>query len=179
MGTIKLFAGNFAPQGYLYCNGALLPIQQYTALYSILGTVYGGDGINTFGLPDLRSRVPVGGGMGASPTTQTTVILGEIAGETVHTLQNNEMPQHSHGFGVSNLPASVSAPAAGATLAAPGAMSGRDFTATLGYNQEIPNTQLYQFSVMNSGGNGPHNNMQPYVGLSYIICVNGVYPSRP
>lgn len=179
MGTIKLFAGNFAPKGYLYCNGALLPIQQYSALYSILGTVYGGDGVSSFALPDLRSRVPVGGGMGASPTTQTTVVLGELAGETNHTLLSSEIPSHNHQLAVSNVNASISTPINGATIATPGSLSGRDFVSTLGYNQEVPNTTLATSSVMPNGGGGPHNNMQPYLGLSYIICVEGVYPSRP
>lgn len=180
MGTIKLFAGNFAPQGYLYCAGQLLSINQYQALYSILGTMYGGNGTTNFALPDLRSRVPVGGGMGQSPTVGSTVYLGEVAGEQKHTLIATEIPSHSHNLNVSSANATQSAATAGAAIATPGTYnSGRTFTPTLGFSTDAPNTTLNPTSIAIAGGNQSHNNMQPYVGLSYIICVEGIYPSRP
>jgi microcystin-dependent protein len=179
MGTIKLFAGNFAPDGFLYCNGQLLQISQYTALYSLLGTTYGGNGTTTFALPDLRSRVPVGGGMGASPSTGTTVNSGEMAGETNHTLTNAEMPAHNHGIAVSNANASQAAATSGASIATPGASVGRDFNQTFGFNATAPNTILNSGTAQSSGSSMPHNNMQPYLGLSYIICSEGIYPARP
>lgn len=179
MGIIKLFAGNFAPQNYFYCNGQLLPISQYSALFSLLGTTYGGDGVNTFALPDLRSRVPVGGGMGASPSTNTTVNCGDLGGETYHTLVTAEMPAHNHEIVVSNTAATQATATAGVSIATPGSGSGREFAPTFGFNTDVPNTQLNIASGMSAGGNVPHNNMQPYLGMSYIICWAGVYPSRP
>lgn len=180
MGTIKLFAGNFAPQNYMYCNGQLLSISSNTALFSILGTTYGGDGVTTFGLPDLRSRIPVGGGMGPSPSLQNNnTTLGQVGGEINHTLTATEMPQHSHGLLVNNGQATDSVGASNLAIASPGTIIGRDFTASLGFNTQPPNTFINPASI-NIAGNGlPHNNMQPYVGLSYIICVTGLYPTRP
>lgn len=180
MGTIKLFGGNFPPIGYMYCAGQVLAISQYQVLFSILGTTYGGDGRTTFALPDLRSRVPVGGGMGASPSlNNNTTALGAVGGEINHTLISTEIPQHTHGLAVNNTNATQSAPTNGAVIATPGAMAGRDFSGTLGFNTSPVNTTLSPTSITPTGGNQPHNNMQPYVGLSYIICVEGIYPSRP
>jgi microcystin-dependent protein len=194
IGIIKLFAGNFAPQGWAFCNGQLLSISQYSALYSILGTTYGGNGSSTFALPDLRSRVPIGGGQGAGPGLPP-VDLGEIGGEVAHTLISSEMPMHTHVAGVSgnaslsvsSADATQSAATAGASIATPGSSSGRTFTPFFGFNTATPNTVLNNASVNTSsltvnnaitGGSMPHNNMQPYVGLSYIICIEGLYPTR-
>lgn len=180
MGIIKLFAGNFAPQNYMYCNGQLLSISSNTALFSLLGTTYGGDGVTTFGLPDLRSRIPVGGGMGPSPSLQNdNITLGQVGGEINHTLITTEMPQHSHNLLVNNGNATDSVGANNSSIASPGTIIGRDFTASLGFNNQAPNTSINVASINSTGGNQPHNNMQPYLGLSYIICVQGLYPSRP
>lgn len=177
IGIIKLFAGNFAPRGWAYCNGQLMSIAQNTALFSILGTTYGGDGRTTFALPDLRSRVPVGGGMGAGPGLPD-VQLGQAGGEANHTLLVTEMPAHTHGEAVSSANASQTAATAGASIATPGTLSGRTFTATNGFNTSAPDTVLNAASITPTGGNQPHNNMQPYLGLGYIICLQGVFPSR-
>ncbi|MEQ3661408.1 MAG: tail fiber protein [Flavobacterium sp.] len=177
MGMIKIFAGTFAPRGYMYCAGQLLSIAQYSALYSIIGTNYGGDGRTTFALPDLRSRVPVGGGMGTGPGLPN-IKIGDIGGEVTHTLTLSEIPSHNHSLVANNQNATQSAATIGASIATPGAVSGRDFTATLGYNTTAPNTPLAGTSISNSGGSLPHNNMQPFLGISYIICIEGVFPPR-
>jgi len=193
IGIIKLFAGNFAPQGWAFCNGQLLQIQQYTAVFSILGTTYGGNGQTTFALPDLRSRVPLGQGQGNGLPAFT---LGEIGGEVTHTLNTNEIPAHTHGAAVggsvsllaNSTDATQSAATAGASIATPGTLAGRTFSATYGFNTATPNTVLNAGSLntstltvtnANTGGSQPHNNLQPYLGLSYIICLNGLYPPRP
>lgn len=175
IGTIKLFAGTFAPRGFMYCAGQLLPISQNAALFSIIGTTYGGDGRTTFALPDLRDRVPVGAGMG-NGNVGLNARLGQQGGQVTHTLTAAEMPNHSHGVVASNANASISAPVNGASIAKPGSVDGRTFNETLGFNTDAPNTELHPTGA--SGGSQAHNNMQPYVGLSYIICVNGIFPSR-
>lgn len=178
MGMIKLFAGNFAPANWMYCAGQLLAINQYTALYSLLGITYGGDGQRTFALPDLRSRVPVGGGMGAAPDG-SNVQAGQIGGSSSVTLIAGQLPPHSHTLSVNSADAAQSVATAGASLATPGTLAGRSFTGTLGYNTATPNTVLSPASIAGGGQGLPHDNMQPYLGLSYIICINGLYPSRP
>ena len=175
IGIIKIFGGNFAPRGWALCNGQLLSISQYTALFSILGTTYGGDGRTTFALPDLRGRVAVGEGTGPG---LPAVDLGELAGEPTHTLIQNEIPAHAHGAVVSSADAAQSAATAGSTIATPGSSSGRSFTPTLGFNTSTPNTVLNPGSITPTGGSQPHNNMQPYLGVNYIICLDGVFPSR-
>lgn len=175
IGIIKIFAGNFAPRGWALCNGQLLSISQYTALFSILGTTYGGDGRTTFALPDLRGRVAVGEGTGPG---LPPVNLGDLAGEPTHTLIQNEIPAHTHGALVSSADAAQSAATAGAAIATPGSSSGRSFTPTLGFNTSTPNTVLNPATISPTGGSQPHNNMQPYLGVNYIICLDGVFPSR-
>lgn len=175
IGIIKIFGGNFAPQGWALCNGQLLSIAQNTALFSILGTTYGGDGRTTFGLPDLRGRAPIGMGQGPGlPAIQQ----GELSGEANHTLIATEMPMHNHTESVSSTDATLSAATSGASIATPGALSGRSFTPTLGFNTSTPNTALNPASISVAGGSQPHNNMQPYLGVNYIICLQGVFPSR-
>jgi microcystin-dependent protein len=195
IGIIKLFAGNYAPQGWAFCNGQLLSISQYQVVYAILGTIYGGDGHTTFALPDLRSRVAVGGGQGAGPGLPS-INLGAFGGEAVHTLITTEMPVHTHiaaaagnvTLSVSSANASQPNATSGATIATPGSLQGRNFVSTLGFNTATPDTTLNSASVNTSsltvnnavaGGNLPHNNMQPYLGLSYIICLEGLFPPRP
>lgn len=175
IGIIKIFAGNFAPRGWAICNGQLLSISQNAALFSILGTTYGGDGRTTFALPDLRGRVPAG--VGAGPGLPE-VVLGELAGEPAHTLIQTEIPAHTHSAIVSSADSSQAAATPGASIATPGTLSGRTFTATLGFNTTTPNTALNPGSIAPAGGSQPHNNMQPYLGINYIICMDGVFPSR-
>lgn len=180
MGVIKLFAGDFAPKYYMLCNGQLLSIAQNTALFSLLGTTYGGDGVNTFALPNLNGRVPIG--QGQSPGTRN-YSLGEMSGSETTTLLSINMPPHNHAahLSVSASNANQNMPTANSTIAAPGTSSGRDFTSTLGFNTSDPDTVLNAKSVQTDvvGGGLPINNMQPYLALNYIICVQGIYPSRP
>lgn len=179
MGIIKIFAGNFAPRGWAMCNGQLLPISQYTALFSILGTTYGGDGVSTFALPNLQSRVPVGMGRGPGLSLYTQ---GQLAGNEQNTLLIANLPVHTHTaqFSVSSGNSGQSAATAGATIATPGTGSSRSFSATLGFNTSAPDTTLNANSVVNAatGGNAPVNNIQPVIALNYIICLQGIFPSR-
>lgn len=175
LGIIKIFGGNFAPRGWALCNGQLMSIAQNTALFSILGTTYGGDGRTTFGLPDLRGRTAVGMGQGPG---LPSIDQGQLSGEANHTLITTEMPMHNHSAAVNSGNASQSAATAGASVATPGTLSGRAFTPTLGFNTATPDTALNPTSVGIAGGSQPHNNMQPYLGVNYIICLEGIFPSR-
>jgi microcystin-dependent protein len=180
MGMIKLFAGSYAPEGYLVCDGSLLSIPQYNALFSILGKTYGGDGINTFALPDLRGRVPVGAGNGPGLSPKKS---GQIGGFETNTISIANMPAHNHTAvaNVSNTNSDVATPATGSSIAIPGNGTARAFTPSLGFNSATPNIPLNPASVQvaPNGSSQPMNNMQPYLGLIYIICVQGLYPSRP
>ncbi len=189
---IRLFAGNFAPRNWQLCQGQLISISTNTALFSLLGQTYGGDGRVTFGLPDLRGRVAVGTGQG---TNLPFINLGEVSGEPTHTLVQSEMPTHTHQATVSGNPtlkataanATDSVASTGDSLAAPGTGTGRTFTPGFGYDPSSPSVELNQgsisisgISVINgmSGASQPHGNMQPYLGLNYIICMYGIFPSR-
>lgn len=182
IGIIKIFAGNFAPRGWAFCNGALLSVAQNSALFAILGTSYGGNGQTTFGLPDLRSRVPVGGGYGPGPGL-TTYVLGEATGTESNSILLSNLPAHNHPttINVSKANASVSAATVGSSLAAPGDYAGgRTFSPVLGYNTVSPDTALNPATAASAtvGSNIPVNNIQPVLGISYIICLEGIFPSR-
>lgn len=159
VGEIKLLSYPFAPRGWAFCDGQLLPINQNQALFSILGTTYGGDGRTTFALPDLRGRAPVHVG--------SSITLGQSGGEEHHTLTINEMPQHTHFAKATNNPAT--------TKIATGNVWGT--TNTNMYAQQA-NTTMSAEALTNSGGSQPHNNMQPFTVLNYCIAIYGIYPSR-
>ena len=167
IGEIRMFAGNFAPKDWAFCQGQLLSISQNTALFSILGTTYGGDGRVTFALPNLSGRVPVGVGQGAGLTNRQ---LGEMSGTETVTLTTAQMPAHSHTVnavtadGNQNLPTN-SFPANTKTL-------------DKEYSTVAPNTTMNPTMIGVSGGSQPFGVMQPSLGMNYIICVNGIYPSR-
>jgi len=168
---IRLFAGNFAPRGWAFCQGQILSIAQNTALFSLLGTTYGGNGQTTFALPDLRGRTAVGPGQGPG---LPNVGLGEMAGETNHTLIITEMPAHNHSAqAAGNSGAGDSASPNGNTWATSTARDNLYINAAPD-GPMAPNT----VTVGIAGGSQPHNNMQPYTGLNYIICMEGIYPSR-
>jgi microcystin-dependent protein len=172
IGEIIMFGGNFAPRGWAFCNGQLLSVSQNTALFSILGTTYGGDGRTTFGLPDLRGRAPVHEGRGPGLSDQR---LGAKGGVETNNLTTANLPPIP--LKVSSANATQSAATAGSSIATPGSLSGRTFTATEGFNTSTPDVALNGASVQ--GGNStPVNNMQPYQVVSFIIALQGTYPSR-
>ena len=160
---ITLFAGNFAPRGWAFCNGQLLPISQNTALFSLLGTTYGGDGRVTFALPDLRGRVPVHAGQGPGLSNRN---LGEAGGNQQVTLDTTQIPSHAHLLRGTNTAGDSPTPT-GKVLA-----SGSNIYGT------GANTQLNNNVIRNTGGGQPHDNMQPWLGMNYIIAMEGIYPSR-
>lgn len=160
---IKLFAGNFAPRGWAFCNGQILSIAQNTALFSLLGTTYGGNGQTTFALPDLRSRVPVHPGQGPG---LSNVVLGQAAGSETVTLLQTQMPQHGHLVAASNGSAGASRPA-------------NNFVSAGGsYANASDGTTMNPGMVQGAGGGQPHENRQPYLGLNFIIALEGIFPSR-
>lgn len=162
---IRLFAGNFAPRGWSLCDGQLLPISSYSAVFSLLGTTFGGDGRTTFGLPDLRGRTAVHPGNG--PGLQT-VTWGQRAGSNTNTLIVNNLPSHNHALMNTAIDEDGNLSEAGGNVLAEGA---NRYHAGPG-NSTIGGT------TANVGNNQPVNNMQPYLGIYHIISLIGVYPSR-
>jgi microcystin-dependent protein len=175
IGQITLFPFNFAPVGWALCEGQLLPISQYTALFSLLGTYYGGNGVSNFALPDLRGRVPIGQGQG--PGLSPYVIGGAQGVETV-TLLASQSPAHSHAFPAFSSSATTNAP--GGALTAEGKSEGRGASPINAYAplQTGTATMLAPGQVGASGGGQPHNNLQPYLTLNWCIALQGVYPAR-
>lgn len=167
IGEIRMFSGNFAPVGWAMCNGQLLPIAQNTALFSILGTTYGGDGKSTFALPNLRQRIPMHAGAGPGLTPRD---LGEQGGEATTTLTALQLPAHSHGMSASNSTASVQSPA-GALLAKP-------VTISAPYHDASAMAPSTAGPLGTAGGSAPHNNLQPYLVLNFIIALTGIFPPR-
>lgn len=166
IGEIMLFAGNYAPNGYAFCDGQLLPISTNTALFSILGTMYGGNGITTFGLPDLRGRVPIHAGAGPGLPVYS---LGEKAGEATHLLSSSEMPAHSHVALADTANGTQSSPAGG--------LPARDPSGAPAYGVNAV-ASLSGNAIGATGGSQPHNNMPPYLGLHYCIALYGIFPPR-
>jgi microcystin-dependent protein len=160
LGEIRMFGGNFAPLGWAFCNGQLLPISQNDALYTLLGTTYGGDGQSTFGVPDLRGRVPLHVGTGFP--------LGQAAGVETVALTATQMPLHNHNYVNSGGLPNAASPA-GAVPAVPG---------TEIYGEEAPIVAYNPQKVLAAGGSQPHANLQPYTCVSFIIATEGIYPSQ-
>lgn len=179
IGEIIMFGGNFAPRGWAMCDGQLIAIPQNEALFSLIGTTYGGDGRTTFALPDLRGRAPIQAGTGPGLTPKN---LGQRAGNEVTTITANNLPPHNHSASlqVSSADATISVPTIDSTIATPGNSDGRSFTGTLGFNTATPNTTMNAGSVTtgNTGNGQAFNNMQPFLVVNYIIALVGVYPSR-
>ena len=167
IGEVILFAGNFAPRGWAFCNGQLLQISSNQALFSIIGTIYGGDGRTTFGLPDLRGRVPVQPGTGPGLTTRQ---LGQRGGAESVALAASQMPSHSH-----TVQAFPGDPNSASPIGkVPSFSSAPGFADPTG----DPNHILAANAVSSEGGGQAHENMQPFLGLNYIIALVGVFPSR-
>ncbi len=179
IGQIMLFGGNFAPRGWAFCHGQLLPISEYTALFSILGTMYGGDGRTTFGLPDLRGRTPVGAGHDSSLSNYA---IGAKGGVEQVALSIQNLPAHSHNavLSVTTDNATSATATAASVIAKPGKVDGREFTPSEGFKETTPNTALQDNSVKvaSTGEGQPFNNRPPYLGLNYCIALVGVFPSR-
>lgn len=165
---IRIFAGNFAPTGWALCNGQLMPISQNTALFSLVGTSYGGDGKTTFALPNLQGSAPMHQGQGPGLSDR---VIGESGGQQAVTLLNSEMPAHNHALMASSAPASSRAPA-NAALAR--SRNGNAYQTIV--NQNV--TGLAAQAVGIAGGSLPHNNMQPFLVLTFIIALQGIFPPR-
>jgi len=171
LAEIRLFAGNYAPYGWALCAGQLMPISQNTALFSLLGTTYGGDGRVTFALPDLRGAAPMQQGQGAGLSQR---YLGEVGGEPTVTLLTSEMPTHTHPVNAYNSHGESTSPEN--TI---WAEAGVSKTSINMYSSNTPNQLMNPTAVGVTGGSQPHNNMPPYLCLSFIIALQGVFPQRP
>jgi microcystin-dependent protein len=158
IGEIRMFGGNFAPVGWLFCQGQLLPISQYDVLFNLIGTTYGGDGQNTFALPDLQSRMPVHQGSG--------YVLGQTGGVESVTLNRNQIPVHTH----------QPVAAAIATSTSPNANFWASY-ANLWYSSATPAAAMAPNALSLAGGNQPHDNMSPYQVINFILATEGIYPS--
>lgn len=159
LAEIKIISFGFPPKGWAFCDGQLLPINQNQALFSILGTTYGGNGQTTFGLPDLRGKVPFHGG--------NALVLGQTGGESAHTLNTSELPAHVHAAMASSNNADQVSP--GGNFWAKGAASAYSATA---------NATMSPLSLVSAGGSQPHENMSPYLVLNFVIALQGIFPSQ-
>lgn len=166
VGQIKMFAGNFPPAGWAFCDGQLLPISENETLFTIIGTTYGGDGQTTFALPDLRSRVPMGAGNGAGLTPR---VLGEMSGTEANTMTINQMPSHNHLVAAVTADGNQNSPTA--NLPANTKVLDKE------YSNTPSNTTMKSTMLNPTGGNQPIGNVQPYVTLSFIISLYGVFPT--
>lgn len=180
IGIIKLFAGSFVPNGWAECNGQLVPIHQASTLYSILENTYGGDGINTFALPDLRGRIPVG--LGAQPGG-ASYKQGVTGGTEGIVLTDKHLPEHSHTakFNLSNVAGDAAAPEADSVIGTPNYPDGRGQANSNLYNKTAANVANTKMISVDNAGQAKPNGIdlrQPYMGMRYIICVSGLYPPR-
>jgi len=169
MGQVKIFAGNFPPDGWMFCNGQLLSIAEYDALFNILGTTYGGDGQSTFALPDFRGRIVTGANLSAGPGL-SLVQLGQMYGTETNTMSVNQMPVHNHAIACVSTAGNQNLPT-GNLYANAGVLDKE-------YANTAPNTTMKSNMVNPTGGSQPFSNMQPTTGLNYIIALYGVYPTQ-
>jgi microcystin-dependent protein len=161
LGEIKMVTFNFAPKGYALCNGQTLSIQQNTALFSLLGTTYGGNGTSTFQLPNLQGRAPM--------HFNGQFLLGQVGGENTHALLISEMPAHAHAVQVVSRPGTQQTPGGNFLAAHRG-----------GYADSADaNTSLIASTLAQAGGSQPHDNMPPYLVINFVIALSGIFPSRP
>jgi len=172
---IRIFPFNFAPKGWAFCDGQLLPLSQNTALFSLLGTNYGGDGKSTFGLPNLQGSVPMFYGQGPGLSLYD---IGEASGSPIITLLESELPSHNHLAMASATTGGQNAPGPTVTWAiSPGGGRGQP-PALMPYSTNAPATAMNLAELLPAGGGQPHNNMQPYLTLNFCIALQGVYPPR-
>ncbi len=166
IGEIRMFAGTFAPRGWAFCDGQLIAVNQNEALFSLLGTIYGGDGRTTFGLPDLRGRVPIhqGSGPGLSPRS-----IGSRSGQEAVTLTVNQLTSHTHQAKVGG---------GEADAVSPGGNVWGEKELTKIYKTGNASVNMNAAAISNTGGSQSHGNMAPYQGINYIIALTGVFPSR-
>jgi microcystin-dependent protein len=160
VGEIRLVGFNFAPQGWMLCNGALLPISQYETLFNLIGTTYGGDGQSTFALPDLQGRIPVHQGSG--------FVIGQISGTETVTLTVNQIPVHSH---------APLAAATGGTSDSPAGNVWANWTGSQ-YSDQGTTGQMNSGALGLAGGSQPHDNMMPFLTINFIISLFGIFPSQ-
>ena len=160
LGELEIVAFNFAPKGFALANGQILPISQNAALFALLGTTYGGNGVQNFALPNLQGRTPVHFGNG--------IVQGQVSGEENHTLTVSELPQHGHGLAAQNAPA----------VAGVGPGNNSFGTASTNPYRSLPTFVPMAAPTANGGGNQPHPNLQPYLTVSIVIALQGVFPSR-
>lgn len=165
LGQIAIFGFNFAPRGWAFCDGQMLPIAQNQSLFSLLGTTYGGDGRQTFALPDLRGRTPLHPG-DSSELNQ----LGERGGAETHTLSTSELPSHGHQANCQSGNGTVKTPA--------GHVPASEANGAIAVYGGPANATLNAGAVQNAGGGGAHDNMQPFLTLTFAIALSGVFPSR-
>lgn len=163
VGEIRMFAGNFAPAGWMFCEGQLLPISENETLFNLIGTTYGGDGQSTFALPDLRGRLPLHQGNG--------FILAETGGVEEVTLTVGQIPAHSHPMLATTNPATANAPGASVTVATTA------LATITPYGTDNPPTNMSPKMVSSVGGSQPHTNFQPYLCVDFIISLFGIFPS--
>ena len=168
VGEIRMFAGNFAPNGWMFCEGQTLPISENEVLFQLIGTTYGGDGEETFNLPNLASRVPIHMGTGPSGTTYQ---IGEMAGTEQETLTTQQIPSHTHAFLGSGALASGNDSANNVPSSSTGAT-------IFPYGTDQPTTNLSPSALTPAGGSQPHENTQPFLCINFIISLFGVFPSQ-
>lgn len=166
VGEIRMFAGNFAPLGWLFCDGSLQPISEYETLFNLIGTTYGGDGQSTFALPDLRGRVPIHQGQSFGTSNY---VIGESGGVESVTLTAQQIPSHSHTLSASSGAGTSSAPGGNV----PALVVGNLYVGT----PSGPTANLAPAAVGTAGGSQPHENMQPFLCVSFIISLFGIFPS--
>jgi microcystin-dependent protein len=166
IGEIRMFGGNFAPAGWAFCDGQLLPISENDALFTLIGTTYGGDGQSTFALPNLQSRVPVHQGTGPG---LATYLIGEQGGVETVTLTTQQIPLHNHPWLASTGSGTSNSPANNITASPPVAKL---------YRVGSPSDPMSPTIVQPTGGNQPHDNLQPYLAINYILSLFGVFPTQ-
>lgn len=175
IGDIRLFGGTYAPLGWVFCDGRLLSISEYSTLFSLIGTTYGGDGVSTFAAPDLRGRVPVSQGQGPG---LSDYVVGEMAGAEQVTLNASQIPAHQHALNATTAAGSVTAPDSSVMLATPVEPTATPTLYVVPGSSGVNPSPMDAASIGMTGGGQAHANMMPTQAINYIMAVEGVYPSR-